>query len=201
MTTICVFGDSIAWGAVDPECGGWVPRLRKYFDKLGYNFDVYNCSVSGDKTNDLLQRFKIEAKARAPNVIIFAIGINDTYCLELKDNLSKDSTDFERNLKALKDQAEIFTNKIIFVGLTHVDESKTNPRKHNNKIKFYDSDTIAKYDSIIKDFCAGNKLIFIEMIDLLNNEDLEDGLHPNTRGHKKMFDRIKKYLVDKNLLS
>jgi len=34
MATICVFGDSTAWGAWDLERGGWVNRLVDE-DKLG----------------------------------------------------------------------------------------------------------------------------------------------------------------------
>ena len=29
---ICLFGDSITWGAWDPEHGGWGARLRSYFE-------------------------------------------------------------------------------------------------------------------------------------------------------------------------
>jgi lysophospholipase L1-like esterase len=33
------------------------------------------------------------------------------------------------------------------------------------------------------------------MTDLLSNDDLYDGLHPNSEGHRKMFERIKDNLV------
>ena len=37
-------------------------------------------------------------------------------------------------------------------------------------------------------------------LDLLTDEDLEDGLHPNTAGHKKMFERMKKFLIDTEIV-
>ena len=46
----------------------------------------------------------------------------------------------------------------------------------------------------IKEICAKNNLLFIEMQDLLKDEDLEDGLHPNSKGHEKMFLRVKDFL-------
>jgi lysophospholipase L1-like esterase len=32
------------------------------------------------------------------------------------------------------------------------------------------------------------------MQDVLQKDDFIDGLHPNQKGHKKMFERIKKHL-------
>jgi lysophospholipase L1-like esterase len=84
--TICLFGDSITWGAWDPERGGWGARLRSYFETNNIEVNVYNCGVSGNNTDDLLQRFKVEATARKPNIIIFAIGINDSQYVNSKDN-------------------------------------------------------------------------------------------------------------------
>ena len=49
--TICIFGDSITWGAYDPEQGGWATRLRNYFEKQDNDVDVYNLGISGDNIN------------------------------------------------------------------------------------------------------------------------------------------------------
>ncbi len=197
--TICLFGDSITWGACDPEGGGWGARLRSYFETNNIEVEVYNCGVSGDNTDDLLQRFKVEATAREPNIIIFAIGINDSQYVNSKDNPTVPIDKFQNNLQELVNQAKDFTDKIIFIGLTKVDESKTMPIPWN-KIKFYDMDNVSKYNSVIRNFCQKNKLLFIDMLDLIQNEDLEDGLHPNPNGHKKMFEKIKKFLIDNNIV-
>ena len=39
---ICVFGDSIAWGACDFEKGGWADRLKTYFLAGDNDIDLYN---------------------------------------------------------------------------------------------------------------------------------------------------------------
>jgi hypothetical protein len=41
-------------------------------------------------------------------------------------------------------------------------------------IKYYDNINIALYNSKIKEICDKNNLQFIDMLDLLKNEDLED---------------------------
>ncbi|MBP8016769.1 hypothetical protein KAZ01_02065 [Candidatus Gracilibacteria bacterium] len=193
--TICVFGDSIVWGAWDIEKGGWVSRLRNYFESNNYDIRFYNCGICGENTDDLLKRFKVEANSREPTIIIFAIGINDSQYINSKNNPRVTIKKFQNNLQELISQAKNFTNQIIFIGLSKVNESKTTPISRNI-IKFYDNENIKLYDSKIKEICRKNNLQFIEIFDLLDNKDIDgDGLHPNSSGHEKMFLRVKDFLL------
>lgn len=187
---ICIFGDSITWGAYDPQNGGWVNRLRNNFEAQDKDIDIYNLGISGDSTTDLLERIEIEAKSREANIIVFAIGVNDTQFIHSANSNRISDSDFENNIKKLFGIAKKFTSKIIFVGLTPVDETRTKPIPWNTD-KTYTNEKIKKFDKIIDAFCSKNNLKFIPINDLLNNDDLIDGLHPNTRGHIKMFERIK----------
>jgi len=187
---ICIFGDSITWGAYDPQNGGWVNRLKNYFEKQGEDNDVYNLGVSGDSTTDLFERIEIETKSREANLIIFAIGVNDAQFIHSTNSNRISDGDFESNIKKLFEIAKEFTSKIIFIGLTPVDETKTKPIPWNTD-KTYTNERIKKFDQIIENFCLKNNLKFIPINELLNNDDLIDGLHPNTQGHIKIFDRVK----------
>ena len=74
---ICIFWDSIAWWAGDFANGGRVAQLWKFFEtNEDYDIQIYNQGICGDTTDKLLARFKVECKARKPQIIIFAIGIN-----------------------------------------------------------------------------------------------------------------------------
>ncbi len=190
--TICIFGDSITMGASDIEQGGWVARLKNYFWQNDHDITVYNLGVSGDTTDDLLERFKSESAARKPDLIIFAIGINDSQYINSKDNPRVDLDKFKDNLNKLVAQAKKFTSDIIFIGLTNVDESKTMPIPWA-KNRYYDNENVNQYNSAVKLFCE-EKFLFVDMSDLLDDDDLEDGLHPNNTGHKKMFERIKDFI-------
>jgi len=187
---ICIFGDSITWGAYDPQNGGWVNRLRNHFEEQGKDNDIYNLGISGDSTTDLFGRIEIEAKSREANLIVFAIGVNDAQFIHSTNSNRISDNDFENNIKKLFGIAKKFTSKIIFVGLTPVDETRTRPIPWNTD-KTYTNERIKKFDLIIKDFCDENNLKFIPINDLLNNSDLIDGLRPNAQGHIKMFERIK----------
>ena len=82
MQKIFIFGDSIAYGAWDPA-GGWVERLRQWLfvttrDEYNLGTFLYNLSVVGDTTTDLLKRFLPEIEARqSGDMIFFAAGLND----------------------------------------------------------------------------------------------------------------------------
>lgn len=197
--TINIFGDSITWGAFDSE-GGWADRLKRDLMKNTDDYsEVYNLGISGDNTDELLKRFKFENEVREPDMIIIAIGINDAYYINSKDNSNVPIGRFESNLMEIINQSKEFTDEIIFIGLTKVDESKVSPIPWS-PTKYYNNNNVEIYNAKIKELCEKNKLLFIEMLDLLKNEDLEDGLHPNSAGHEKMFLQIKDFLVEKKVI-
>ena len=187
---ICIFGDSIAWGTYDPERGGWATRLRNYLEKKNRYIIVYNLSISDEITTDLLTHLEIEIKSRESNLIIFAIGTNDAQFIHSVSSSRVLFDEFKNNLKKLYAIAKRFADKIVFVGLTSVDDSKTKPFSLNPNIS-YTNENIKHFDGAIKKFCEENNVKFISMDGIIDIADLDDGLHPNTEGHKKMFDKIK----------
>ncbi|MFP4424710.1 MAG: SGNH/GDSL hydrolase family protein [Candidatus Woesearchaeota archaeon] len=180
MVRLCVWGDSITWGACDDEYGGWVNRLS-LFEEV----DVYNLGVSGDTTEHLLKRFDTECEAREPDVIVFAIGINDSANINGEPWVPLDK--FEENIKELVRLARKYTSKVFFVGLTPVDEKLVKPVPWDTTIS-YDNQTIKQYDMKLREVVE----YYIPLV--LSDSDLADGLHPNARGHEKMFQQIKKNL-------
>jgi len=203
---ILIFGDSITYGAWDKE-GGWVQRLRKFLDEktLADNghFSVYNLGISGDNTEDLLERVEAETRHRLKEkekmVFVFAIGVNDSQFIHSKNNLRVIPEEFENNIRDLINISKQFSSKIIFIGLTSVDESKTTPIPWNTD-KSYKNEYIKKYDDIIKKVCEENKINHVRVFDKLKIADFEDGLHPNSAGHQKIFEIVKKFLIDNKII-
>jgi lysophospholipase L1-like esterase len=198
---ICVFGDSIAWGSFDSEGGGWVNRLRNYCEaKTDGEVAVYNAGICGDTTEDLLNRFETEAEARDPQVIIFAIGINDVLHSGSDSAPAVNIDRFKKNIIKLIDESRFFTDNAVFIGLTRVEENKTifflggkGGEKHLNK-------NIERFDESVAEICAEFIVPYISLKDLLKEEDLSDGLHPNAAGHQKIFEKIKWYLERKGMI-
>jgi lysophospholipase L1-like esterase len=192
--SICIFGDSVSWGAWDMEKGGWVNRLWFLVAKRGGDnyVEVYNCSISGATTDTILACFESEAKIRSADALIFQIGGNDTGYELAPDNYVVSQEKFESNLEEIIRRARNITTNIIFTDLSNCDESKTTPFPSANI--YYTNDNIQKYHGIMKEVCRRNDVSFLELR-TLDNDDFDDGLHPNAKGHEKVFNQIRDFLI------
>lgn len=217
MAQILVFGDSIVLGAWDKE-GGWVQRLNKFLISRTLSIpefwntdfmEVYNLgisSVSGENSVNLLERFESEAKRRLgeyETVFIIAIGKNDSCFLKSKNSFATPQEKFKGNIQKIIKLAKKYSSKIVFVGAAMVDESKTAPI-HWDKNMFYKNEYLRQYNEIIKSVCKENKIHFIGLIETFKKSDcknlLEDGLHPNSEGHKLIFETAKDFLVKEKII-
>jgi len=191
MKKICVFGASITSGLNDYEHGGWCGRLKK--ELLKQDVEVINLGVSGNDTNDLLNRFDAECERHKPDVIIIAIGGNDTHYLMDENRARVSLSQSEENFRNLIHQAKNYTDQIILIGLTKVDEKEINERFAGPKKISYKNETLEAYDQMIERVSKDLDLLFISTIDLIDEADLDDGLHPGAEGHMKIYNRVMSY--------
>jgi len=189
---ICIIGDSIVWGKKDIQ-GGWANRLRNFFNKdIGQEGRalVYPLGIAGDDTNFALERIENEFDARDASVVIFALGANDCRTdKKYKNHIGRDR--FKENLEKMISIAKKFTESIIFIGIVEVNESKTTPVYWIQDKGYYKNSEIRIYNKILEDFCKEKGITFIPMQNVLDiKKDLYDGIHPNARGHEKIFKRV-----------
>lgn len=195
-TSICIFGDSTAWGAWDMEKGGWVSRLWLYLAKREDDsyVEVNNCSIPGGTTNTILERFESEAKIRNANALIFQSGGNDAAYENTPGNCLVSPEKFKENLEEITRRAKKITNNIIFMDFKNCDESKTTPVSWVDI--YYTNENIQKYSRIMEEVCREQGVVFLD-IKPLDYEDFDDGLHPNTKGHEKIFNQVRDFLTEK----
>ena len=182
---IGIWGDSITYGQCDPEGLGWVGRLRRFLP-TGDSTSVYNFGVRGDTTVGLLKRFAVEADSIEPDVIVFAIGINDSKFLKGETENQVPIDLFKQNMEELLTLAQKHTTKIYLVGATKADElviRSSGARFQNEAIQIY--------NATLKQLAEQKNIPFIDVFDLLDiKADVDDGVHPNAQGYKKMFEVI-----------
>jgi acyl-CoA thioesterase I len=190
MARILCIGDSITWGAFDLELGGWVNRLRLYYDNDHRGEGgVYNLGVSGDKVSDVLKRFDVEVRARSRaeiKPIILAIGINDSPHDSHPEGTDPDL--FERQYRELVTKSRAVTDTVIIIGPTNI--LSDHPARHG-----YKNETIRPYKEIIKKTAADEKMPYIDVFESIAEKDLQlDGLHPEAGGHEKIFQKVKEVI-------
>lgn len=193
--TYCVFGDSVTQAAYVRN--SWVNLLKADLEeKFQDDFvNIFNLGVDGNTTNDILARFENESAARIPTSIIFAVGVNDSAYIQSFSRPITEEKMFESNLKKLIALAVKFSKDITFVGLVLGDDSilKPLPGGTENYEWSYDRKRTENYNNILETVAGSGNCKFIQLLDQLGPEDFQDGIHPNEKGHTKMFKIIKNY--------
>ncbi len=199
---VLVFGDSITQGFWSVE-GGWVELIRKHYDGLALKDmrskvsqpEIFNLGVSGDTTRNLLTRIEPETKARKwpndPQVAVVAIGTND----DLFENGKQwvEPPEFRQNIRKIINILKPLVEGILFVGNIAVDEKLTNPVFWGDYR--YTNDEMQKFEIIIKEETTKLNIPFVPIFEKFNAEQskrnlLADGLHPNTDGHKFIYNLV-----------
>lgn len=177
------------------EKGGWVNRLWLYVAKIKENYvEIYNQSISGGTTEMILERFESEAKIRNADAIIFQVGANDASYEHEPNNFLVQPQKFRENLLEIIRRAKKITDNVAFMDFKNCDESKTMPVSWIDI--YYANKNIGRYSKIMEEVCRDNNTPFLD-VGSLNNEDFYDGLHPNSEGHRKIFEKVKDFLQEK----
>lgn len=211
MPHVIVFGASVTNGHWDPQ-GGWAQRLRTYIDTKALSDPSYfsrfnNLGISGNLTKDIINRFEFETKQRVREghkpLFLISIGQNDS---QQENNTNTSVTPINRYKKQLRELlilAKKYSTDIVFIGFVPVDEPRVDPEPWNPKRSYTNKNT-KQFEDAAKLVCQNENVHFIGLYDLFINADytalLEDGLHPNTEGHQKMFEIVKDYLVKNKLI-
>jgi len=204
IESIVAFGASGTFGFVDESGkGGWLGRLKEWFEMKNLEDNrVYNLAISGDTTINLLKRIEVELEARKADIVIVEIGTNDASRRPKKDSPCGVSIEnFEKNLNKIIDICELFTSKIVFIGLRPNDEKRTIPVPWG---PFYFNSDMKQYDDKLKEVCQKRKVLFLDQFSKWKKYNLEkvyyDGLHPNTKGHEIIFEDVKRFLIENKLV-
>ncbi len=146
----------------------------------------------------------LSRRKEADTMIIISLGGRDAVIDMATQQTYTSYREFEENIRKLIDIARKYTGNIVFIGpVGPRDESKTNPiawmpgHAASNKV-------IREFNSIEKRVCKEKGVDFIDVFSKLEKLDykslLEDGIHPNTKGHKKLFSIIRSYLMRNELI-
>lgn len=179
-----MFGDSITWGAWDPDGGGWVRLLAlEGFDRQGPDgsyIAVYNRGVSGDALSDVIRRFDVECDAIKPQVVVIAIGINDA---AHNGRPNTEVATFTASYNALVENAYRRVEDVVLVTPTNVDERRPEHDYRNRDIE--------PYVAAVRSCAKQRHLPLVDVFGAMTTDDLApDGLHPGGEGHRRLYEAV-----------
>ncbi len=161
--------------------------LDKYYPDL----PVVNSGISGNTTEDILNDMKKRAYQYNPSKVFLLIGTNDLIHDKSNEEIVEGVEKIIEGIKENRPKAEIYLESIYPVNYK-LSPSMVNVRKN---------DDIKEINKELKKYCKDNKITYIDMYDLLKDDDdnfdskyTKDGLHPNDEGYEVITKEIKKYI-------
>ncbi|MBL7664377.1 MAG: arylesterase, partial [Bacteriovoracaceae bacterium] len=142
-----------------------------------YDIKVINAGVSGSTTASASQRLAWYLKAK-PEILLLALGANDGL-RGLK------ITESQKNLEQVIEKAQASGTTVILAGML----LPPNYGKEYSK----------QFEQMFKDLAKKYSLSFIPfLLKGVGGEkklNIEDGMHPNENGHKKILETVYPYIV------
>lgn len=200
--SIAFFGASSVYGIGDPEQGGYVQRVRQWYDKKRINGVIYNLGIPAENTNFLVKRFSQEVSRRNPELSVLHIGANDAFRKGSETAPHAVSIEqFAKNVEFLIEKGKKLGNVALLTPVP-VDET-CNPHGFPNEKKdgYYLNLDIEEYLSVLRQIVASTKTKCIDLWDewqgLENEGELlaRDGLHLSIAGHEKVARSVIRFLA------
>ena len=202
--TIAFLGDSITANGARP--GGYCQRVLEGLKKEGVEASGIFAGVSGNKSNDMLERLDKDVISKKPQWMTLSCGVNDVWHFKLR--LGKRTfkgvslEDYKKNITAIIDKAQAANIKVMVLTSTMIGEDPA--RELNQNLKPYNEflRTIAKEKHcLLADLntdmqealkkipdVEGRTVMFGEPQNSgkVKNKLTSDGCHPNALGNIMM---------------
>lgn len=160
-------------------------------DKYYPDMPTVNSGISGNTTEDILKDMKKRAYQYNPSKVFLLIGTNDLDTKHSKEDIVNNVEKIISELKENRPKAELYIESIYPV----------NPDVRRSKSGNRNNDDIKQINKELKKYCKENKINYINLYDLLKDENdnlkeeyTKDGLHLSDEGYKVVTEEIKKKL-------
>lgn len=176
VTKILFLGDSLTEGYGVKKEEAYPKLVEQALTKKGHDVKIINGGISGSTSASGLSRLKWFLKTK-PNILFLALGANDGLrgqkVEKVKLNLDKIiSFAKEKKLKVVLAQMLLPPN--------------------------YGKEYTDSFKELYSELAKKHKIVFIPFmlkdVGGVKEHNIEDGIHPNQKGHKILSDRVVSYL-------
>ena len=179
VNKILLFGDSLMSGYGLKEDQTLSIILENDLKETGYNIKIINGSVSGDTSEDGLDRIEEYTSGGDIDLIVLGLGAND-----MLRRINPDQT--ESNLRKI---IEIIKTKNIKIILAGMKASPTNGLAYKKRFDDIFPKLAEEYDLTLIPF-------LLKKVALNPKLNQSDGIHPNFEGTKVISETIKKSIIN-----
>ncbi len=179
VNEILLFGDSLMSGYGLRENQALSIILENDLKEAGYNIKVVNGSVSGDTSEDGLDRIEEYTPDSDIDLIVLGLGAND-----MLRRINPEQT--ENNLRKIIEIIKAKNIKIILAGMK---ASPTNGLAYKKKFDDIFPKLAEEYDLNLIPF-------LLKKVALNPKFNQSDGIHPNYEGAKVISETIKESIIN-----
>lgn len=215
-TIIVAIGDSITYGGTNWTLmghrntifGGWVTRFQ---NKLNQDFpdeyEVINKGIDGDTAQGVFNRLDRDVVSLNPNIVIVAIGTNDTYGFAGVNIPARNANDYRVVMDKIfsKLKQDLPDASVLVMGMTtplkkYVDMSSLSWILAGITQEFLDTQ-FDEYNNVLKELAKKFGYFYVDIpskwpSDVEESWELyAEGLHPNDAGYDKMTEVLYEVLL------
>jgi lysophospholipase L1-like esterase len=184
---VAFLGDSITQGGAGHPAG-YVRRVESGLLANDIKITVIPAGISGNKSNDMLQRLERDVLSKKPDWMTLSCGVNDVW--HGKNGVPLEA--YKKNITEIVDKAQAAGIKVMILTATVISEDLNND---NNK-------KLSEYNAFLKSLATEKKCLFVDLYADMESviktkkskENLltSDGVHMNPLGDRLMATGILK---------
>ncbi|MEE2671520.1 MAG: arylesterase [Bdellovibrionota bacterium] len=175
---LVIIGDSITEGYGLSKEKAYPAVLEKMIQKNGHNYKVINGGISGSTTSSAMSRLTWFLRSK-PDMIILALGANDGL-RGIKVDVSK------ANLEKFIEKCQQEKVKVVIAGMQV-------PPNYGEE---YGKAFRQMYKDIISKYKIPSIPFLIEGVAGKAELNIEDGIHPNEKGHEIVAQNVYKHIKE-----
>lgn len=206
ITQIFILGSSSAYG-VGSASAGWGDLIKQYLHSnmygaagVGEKYEVYNFAKSGATVDFVKETFpqQLAKYSRGyKSIVLVSVGGNNAKAEDEPENFVSTPEEYKKEMGSLFTMLKQHTGAVVFVGGGYVDEKKTNPKPNplTGGRSYFSNERRSQFAEITKQLCREHDIMFagvsISEEEWFKEYIYKDGLHPNDKGHRLIFETVR----------
>lgn len=193
---IVTLGDSITKGVRPGVTGAetFAALLQRHAREAGYEAEVLNVGVGGERTDQALERLDRDVLAKSPGIVTVMYGANDSYVDPGKIAPRLTPAQFRENLERIVDRLQAAGARVVLMT-----EPRWGAKPSPNGLGEHPNVRLEQFMILVREVASAKKVAIVDHFEDWTRREkagldlatvTTDLLHPNPAGHRLLADAL-----------